>query len=186
MENYRTQEDFLNRLFKQYKSNTNKEDVFIKVKILDSFYSTNLKEGLDNMVSKIIKNKEFDIMLENGDLKLIDTIKKVKSTKHRTKDCISFASKYCNRYKELKFPIYDKYVKQMLVLINKATNFHDNFTINDIKNYKEYVKVVNAFIDEFNKDKVGKEQLNYKSFDRYIWTWAKEILNKIKNTNKNR
>ena len=64
----------------------------------------------------------------------------------------------------------------MLVLINKVNKFYNNFSFNDINTYEKYTKVVDAFIDEFNKDKVKKECLDYKSFDRYIWTWAKEIL----------
>ena len=67
MKNYAIQEEFLDELFKQHKSNSKERDVFIKVKVLDSFYSTNLKEGLDSMVTNIVKYKKFDYMLNNGD-----------------------------------------------------------------------------------------------------------------------
>lgn len=182
MKNYPLQEKFLDKLFSEYKNNTDEGAVFIKVRVLDSFYSTNLKEGLDDMVENIVSIENFDDMLKKGDIKLIDKIKKVKSTKYKTKDCISFASKYCSRYQKSKFAIYDKYVKQMLCLINKATNFAERKLTIDCMHkmsYKEYCKVVDKFIDKFNKDKLKNQKINYKTFDCYIWTWAKEILYKI-------
>ena len=182
MKNYPLQEDFLDELFNKYKSNTDEGSVFIKVRVLDSFYSTNLKEGLDDMVKNIISIGDFDKLLKCGEIKLIDKIKNVKSTRYDTKECISFASKYCSRYEKDKFAIYDKYVKQMLWLINKATGFAGRvLKIDEIHemSYKKYCSLVDKFIKEFNDGKQPKEQLDYKSFDRYIWTWAKEILNKI-------
>ncbi len=182
MKNYALEEKFLNDLFNKYKSNKNREEVFIKVRVLDSFYSTNLKEGLNDMVDNIIKIKNFDKLLKDGNIKLIDKMKNVKSTRYNKKECISFASKYCSRYQKEKFAIYDKYVKEMLYLINKATGFTGKqLKVSDVHkmNYKEFCSIVDCFIKKFNENKPKKEKLNYKSFDRYIWTWAKEILYKI-------
>lgn len=182
MKNYPLQEDFLDELFNNYKSNTDEGYVFIKVRVLDSFYSTNLKEGLDDMVKNIISIGDFDKLLKSGEIKLIDKIKNVKSTRYDTKECISFASKYCSRYEKDKFAIYDKYVKQMLWLINKATGFAGRvLKIDEMHemSYKEYCSIVDCFIKKFNEGKPTKEYINYKSFDSYIWTWAKEILYKI-------
>ncbi len=183
MKKYPLQEKFLDKLFSEYKSNNDEYEVFIKVKVLDFFYSTNLKEGLDEMVKKICevsKDDNFDKKLKKGDKKLINKICKVKSTLYGTKDCTSFASKYCSRYEKDKFPIYDKLVKQMLCLINEATNFTGKkISINKMKEYEDYCSIVDKFINKFNEGKKLKEQIDYKSFDRYIWTWAKEILHKI-------
>ena len=121
----------MKEVFHKYKSNDVTEQVFIKVKVLDSFYSTNLKEGLDDMVKNITKVKNFNVLLKKDPIKLVNKIKNVKSTLHDTKECISFASKYCNRCNEKEFPIYDKYVKQMLCLIDRAKPFYSEESASD-------------------------------------------------------
>lgn len=193
---YTVYDEFLDELFLKQEYKKNESDIFIRVKILDSFYSTNLKEGTDDMVHNIKYIKNFIKRIKKGDLSLINDISNVKSNRHKTKNSkelkdskdkrdsknsTSFASKYCNRYNDKKFPIYDKYVRQMLVLINKVTNFNDGkLTLSQISDYKEYCKIIDKFIERFNK--LNRDQtMDYKLFDRYIWTWAKEIIHNIEN-----
>lgn len=199
--NLDVQEDFLKEVFHKYKSNNITKHVFIKVKLLDSFYSTNLKEGLDDMVKNITKVKNFNVLPKGNPVKLVNKIKNVKSTLHDTKECISFASKYCNRCNEKGFPIYDKYVKQMLYLIDRAKPFYckesasdetdekpsskksiKHLSMNEIDSYKGYKCAVDKFIKKFNDENGKGEKMNYKQFDRYLWTWAKEILYNLNKT----
>lgn len=172
MKNYKIQEIILNDLF--VGKNKYKADIDFKIRMLDLFYSTNLKEGKGKMIRNIQKKEIMD-RIEKGDKNVIKKISKVKSNKHGKKDCISFASKYCSRYNENCFPIYDKYVKQMLCLINRVTKFTaENISFSTLHDYNKYCEIVDDFIQAFYNN--TGIRLNYKKFDRYIWTWAKEIL----------
>ena len=88
----------------------------------------------------------------------------------------------------------------MLVLINKVNSFNinddgDNKVKKNTKekgnsnkklsDYQEYCKNVDSFKEKFNKENKG-HKIDYKKMDRYIWTWAKEILYKINKKRKNK
>ena len=171
MMHYPVQEKIIDKLFKDPKINE-----LVKIKILDNFYSTNLKEGISKMYKNIVK-KEAKERIARGDIKVVKDISKVGSNIYGKKECTSFSSKYCSRYNKSCFPIYDKYVKQMLCLINQANNFFlKKVSYKELYDYEKYCDVVNAFIEKFYNQ--TKYKLSYKEFDRYIWTWAKEIIYK--------
>ncbi|MCQ2522166.1 MAG: hypothetical protein MJ105_07290 [Lachnospiraceae bacterium] len=76
LENYRLQEDALNRLFYELcPNNINISDVLLKVATLNDFYSTNIFSVYP--VAKHILELNIDNRLENGDEALIDDIKAV-------------------------------------------------------------------------------------------------------------
>lgn len=178
---YPVQEDILDKIFKKYPKNNDRVEVWKKVTLVDSYYSTNLKEGIWDAVLNITKLENFDEEVKKGNWEVVDNISSVfrmtpgdENTK--SKDVISFSSKYCSRINPDGFPIYDKYVRQMLVLIQKKHPFLEDlekWKINSMNgNYENFVYVMKAFCTSsfFNKE------INYKDADRYLWTWAKEII----------
>ncbi len=183
MMEYKLQEEMLNKLFDKYQLNdtmnadniTKYDIVWLKCTMLDKCYSTNIKEGKSDMVSNILNpDNEFDKNVKAGNLDIITKIMRVRSTRYEYKNVISFASKYCSRHNPKAFPIYDKYVKQMLYYINKKYNFTDKIN-NDYWDKKDYVEFKNV-LDDFIKYFFAEEQYDYKTIDMYLWGWAKEIL----------
>lgn len=174
MFNYEIQENALNKLFHAIPENSNPIDVWKKVSLVDSYYSTNLKEGIWDAVLNIVDLDNFNQRVSDGDWGVVEEISKVYSAKtSNVKESISFASKYCSRMQPDKFPIYDKYVRQMLALIQKYHPFLEK--AEDIKSIdKNYIAFANV-MSEFCTFFFGNE-IDYKMADRYLWTWAKSII----------
>ena len=186
MADYYYQEKVLREIFNKYPQNINVKIVQFKCRMLDKYYSTNLKEALNlnlqnNIIDKIL-NSNFDKEVNNVDcvVNLVNKIKQTNSSLYDSKNVLSFASKYCSMHNSKIYPIYDKYVRQMLYFINKYHNFTQiQFTIT--KNSKNTIydnyELYKQIIDEFNKF-FFEGKLNYKEIDIYLWLWAKDILRK--------
>lgn len=177
MDVYRLQEKVLNEIFAAYGDNRDRRCVSFKVGLVDKYYSANLKEGFDDMVENISGYENFNDDVIKGDLGVVYEIMHVRSNvaKSKTKDCMSFASKYCSRIAPDKYPIYDKYVKYMLCSINDGFRFMGEESLNKKSldtSYGYYTKVLDMFDEYFFEGK-----LSYKELDRYLWTWAKKLKN---------
>ena len=174
MEYYPVQEVILDQKFQKYLLNVDEEIVRFKVRLVDMYYSTSLKEGFGDMVDNILNCKDFDVRVQAGDISLVNELKQVKSNRYGRKNCVSFVSKYCSRINPSAFPIYDKYVRELLYWINSVYDFYtpsfDSGALYD--NYILYKDVIDAFIDVFFSG-----NMSYKDFDKYVWTWAKKLLN---------
>ena len=184
---YVYQEKILEEVFKKYPDNTDEQIVRFKCNLVDKFYSTNLKEAISpkfkherSIVEIIIKEEDFDKKVRSNDeetqLKLIEDLKTVYSKRANdgTKEVTSFVSKYCSRHNPNGFPIYDRYVRELLYYINKYHPYtEEKFTKKALENdYRLYKKVIDAFRDKF----FPNQKIGYKTLDCYLWTWAKEIL----------
>ena len=121
LENYTAQEKALNKLFWDlYKSNNDIVDVLAKVAILNDFYSTNIFDTYT--VAKHIVDLDIDERLEQGDLTLVKDIACVE-IKSKNKYLYSFATKYCSHHYEEKYPIFDSYVRKVLIYFRNKDNF---------------------------------------------------------------
>jgi hypothetical protein len=188
---YPLQEGVLDAFFKEHSINTTsdkseKEWVKAKCRLLDNYYHTNLKEGLDDAVNDICnKDIDFDGRISSTSqenvVKLVEDISKVQSNKSESKEAISFASKYCSHYNDKGFPIYDKYVRSMLCLINRKRPFLNGKSLRKKTmngEYGAFYSAMNAFCS--CTDFWGDKGIDFKTADRYLWTWAKEILHEKK------
>ncbi len=169
-------ENLLDEIFKEYNhSNKNVKEMFIKCVLLDKFYSTNIKHMVD-LVQNLcnIDENEYKNMLENGTPQLVNIMKKVALEKDKDINYLSFASKYCKRYNEKCFPIYDTIVKDVLKHYLSTINFYTSDKNVDWSDYTSYKRVVDEFIKAFPFIE------NYVMLDRYLWTMGKEKLEGIK------
>ncbi|WP_205852853.1 hypothetical protein [Mycoplasma phocoeninasale] len=167
-ENNVTQELGLDELFnKVWPNNVDLKEIMIKIAALDHFYSTNIFSAYD--LAKHILKLNIDSRLQLGDATLVDDIKKV-SVKNKIINFYSFASKYCNRHRPDDYPIYDSYVKKVLIWFRNQDNFSD-FEEEDLKQYPKFKDVINDFINFY-------ELNNYKlmEIDKYIWQLGKEYF----------
>lgn len=169
-DHYIWQESSLDKLFhKDYKYNTDLNEILIKCSCLNDFYSTNI--FLIYPVAKNIFDLRIDKRLEQGDPSLVNDIARV-NISGKEKTFYSFASKYCSHHNNIEFPIYDYFVDRMLVYFQKKDKF-SNFKRDDLK---DYVKFKNILID-FKKF-YDIDEFNLRDIDKYLWIAGKEYFPK--------
>ena len=169
LEDYESQERAVNRVFRDYYSNSDLENILIKCSVLNDFYSTNIFKIYP--VAKHILSLHIDERLKGGDPTLVDDIAK-NDIGGKIKNFYSFASKYCSHHNQLEFPIYDSYVHKVLKYYQKVDRF-SRFDENDLKNYPKFKKI----LIEFRKF-YGLEQFNLKELDKYLWQFGKKYFPK--------
>lgn len=170
LENYHLQEDALDKLFFELcPENTEIADILLKVATLNVFYSTNIFSVYQ--VAKHILSLDIDKRLEDGDVTLVDDVKRV-TINGSDKNFYSFATKYCSHHRPLDFPIYDSYVEKVLIYFKKKDKF-DKFKAADLKDYKKFKSILISFRNFY-----GLDQYNLKQIDKYIWQLGKKYFPK--------
>lgn len=170
LENYRLQEDALNRLFFSLcPANTDLSDILLKVAVLNDFYSTNIFSVYP--VAKHILSLDIDARLKAGDVTLVSDIQKV-TINNVEKNFYSFATKYCSHHNPLDYPIYDSYVEKVLCFFRDRDGFAA-FKTDELKNYVKFKGVLIDFRAFYGLDKY-----NLKEIDKYIWQLGKEYFPK--------
>lgn len=165
LENYKAQENALNKLFfGDFKRNDNLDNILIKCSVLNDFYSTNIFDVYT--VAKNILSLDIDKRLESGDPTLVNDISKV-VIKGKEKHFYSFASKYCSLHLPDAYPIYDSYVEKVLKYFRKI-NPKFNFKNEDLKDYLKFKEILLKFQKLYSIEKYSLKQL-----DRYIWLLGK-------------
>ena len=168
LENYTLQEKSLSLLFNELcPGNTIIENVLLKVSALNDFYSTNIYDTYT--VAKHILSCDIDSDLEKGDLGLVNKIALVEIS-GKKKNFYSFASKYCSHHKPEIYPIYDSYVVKMLMHFKKKDKFC-RFKKDDLKTYKEFLRVIIAFQTFY-----GLNDFSLRQIDIYLWMVGKEFF----------
>ena len=174
MENYRNQENALNKLFHEtYPKNNDINEILIKVATLNDFYSTHILNIFK--VAEHIKNIEnLDDRLQKGDEKLVKEIAKVGLKNKNGKKIIfySFATKFCSHHNDKDFAIYDRYVEKILMHFKKLDNFSKNFTKKE--DLKEYSNFKSILFDDFRV--YYKLDCNLKGLDRYLWQLGRKYF----------
>jgi hypothetical protein len=167
LEDYSSQEEAVNRVFRDYNSNKELENILIKCSILNDFYSTNIFKIYP--VAKHIQNLDIDSRLKEGDPTLVDEIAKI-TIGGKTKNFYSFASKYCSHHNQLDFPIYDSYVHKVLKYYRNVDKFFD-FEESDLKAYPKFKNILVEFRSFYKLD-----EYNLKELDKYLWQFGKEYF----------
>lgn len=165
---YVIQEDITKSLFAQYPKNTDVEEVFVKAKTLNLFYSTQIISIYS--IAEVICSLDIDKKLKDNDFNVVneiaDTIKAKCNGKRRE---YVFAAKYCALHKLDVFPLFDSKAETALIQLNKEHPFSD-FENSALRDYPKYVKIYHEFIQKFSL-----EQLSLREIDLYLWTLGKEI-----------
>ncbi len=156
----RIQDSILETIKTQYSSDSI-EDIYTKVTLINSFYSTNIYDvwQMSNHIKDLeIPQSDFD----NGKTDLVDKIADV-TFNNKKYTMYSFATKYCSLHNSKAYPIFDSYVADVLIYLkntNKVTNLYKKQSdFLDYKKYKVIIKTIN--------DKLGN--VGYKKTDMYLW-----------------
>lgn len=170
LENYRLQEDALDKLFLDLcTKNIEISDILLKVVALNDFYSTNIFSVYP--VAKHILSLDIDSRLNSGDITLISDLQKV-IIGGTVKNFYSFSTKYCSHHKPLDFPIYDSYVEKVLCYFRDRDRF-SNFKTLELKDYKKFKDTLVEF-----KYFYGLDKYDLKKIDRYMWQLGKDYFPK--------
>ena len=169
-EHYVWQESSLDKLFhKDYKYNTDLNEILIKCSCLNDFYSTNIFSIYP--IAKKIFELNIDKRLKEGDPTLVNDIAHI-TINDKEKYFYSFASKYCSHHNNIEFPIYDYFVDRMLMYFKKKDKF-SSFTQADLKDYVKFKKILIEFKKYYNID-----EYNLRDIDKYLWIAGKEYFPK--------
>lgn len=170
LENYRLQEDALNKLFFELcPKNQDITDILLKASTLNNFYSTNIFSIYP--VAKHIRAMDIDARLEAGDVTLVGDIQYV-TIGETLKNFYSFATKYCSHHNPLDYPIYDSFVDEVLCYFRKRDGFSD-FQDGDLKDYSKFKSILIEFRAFY-----GLEKYKLKQIDQYVWQLGKEYFPK--------
>lgn len=160
----------INNLINQYPQNNIFEDVLLKVTVINSLYSTFIRDvtGMSRHIVKL----GIDSRLAKDDLSLVEDI----ATKHgigRGKNgsrFFSFATKYCNWHRQNAYPIYDSYVEKILIAFRDTYHF-SVFKNSELKDYYCLKRVIDEFIEKYSLT-----EFNMKAIDKFLWRYGKEIF----------
>lgn len=167
---YKLQERCLNLLFQNLcPSNSESEQILLKVSALNDFYSTNIFDT--HSVAEHIRLIRPEDRISLGDFTIVDQIARI-TIREKTRHLYSFASKYCSHHNPEVFPIYDKYVGRMLIhFMNK-----DRFTLfanKEVKVYARFVEIIRAFQNYYSLHRYTLRQL-----DIYLWLAGKDVFSR--------
>lgn len=151
-------------------ANTDLRIVMVKCSTLNDFYSTNIYK-VYAVAGNIVSIPDFDARLRQGDPDLVKAIAEVGG-----RSFYSFATKYCSHHQPTLFPIYDRYVADVLDALRKQNPGKLPFCRkDDLRDYSTFLKVIDAIRAVF-----GLEGYSYKDIDRYLWLLGKEYFKKFK------
>lgn len=188
------QEELLTKVFQKNtitKENTNLDIILMKVTMLNSFYSTMIKNKDLVAVARYIECLEFDKELVKYKYKGQPNIELVYELAYGIKDfaddeinnIYSFASKYCAWHEPNLYPIVDSYTKGVLYKINKELNLWKTIPHNNSAGYKRITHKALNHYDVYYELYMGvlsyiKEEykltLSLKQLDIFLYEYGKE------------
>ena len=153
----------------EFSRNTSLRHIIVKCAVLNDFYATNIYQ-IEPVARNIASIRDFDRRLERGDFSLVGEIAKADKVKNFN---YSFATKYCSHHKPELFPIYDRYVADVLMFLRRK--YPEIFKFRSRENLKDYDTFVEAI--ETVRQNFGLEDYSYKDIDRYLWQLGKDFYN---------
>jgi len=167
LDNYVCHERALNDLFFNLcPQNKTIESIILKISVLNNFYSTNIFDVYG--VAKHYMNFDIDERLQREDETLVDDLARVTLKDDKKWHFYSFATKYCSHHKPLAYPIYDRYVSEVLKFFRSRDGFCQ-FKNAELMQYHSFKSIIDQF-----KRFYGLDQFSYKQIDQYIWQLGKD------------
>lgn len=163
----------LKRLFTEtYPKNISLCDIIAKAAALNSIYSTYIYSFYP--IAKSILSLNVDERLRVGDETLVKDI--LSSFKQDgAMEHFSFATKYCSFHNQEAFPIYDKYVDEILWYFNGLEKF-SKYRRGDIQEKHDYLKFKSVLRDF--RSCFGLEKYSTKELDQFLWQFGKDYFSK--------
>ncbi len=158
------------KLFDKFPTNTNIEDIILKISVINDLYSTNIF-GTFKLAEHILRI-EIDKDLKTNNPNLVHKIATghgIQLKKNNKEiNFYSFATKYCNWHKKDFYPIYDLFVDKIIRQYRKQDNFY-KFKNEELKNYKKFIEIIENFKSYYNFSDFGLKEI-----DKFLWIYGKE------------
>lgn len=185
--NYVDDDNAIKLLVNTFPNNNKIEEIIVKVYTLNFIYKTYIIKPYNIAVN--IFNKKIDNKLRQGDPSVVDDIaighNVFKNGVGKEFRFYSFATKYCYYHNNELFPLYDRYLENIIWEFKKNENasgfkFFSDFKREDLKEYSKYINILNSFKQAFKLTEFSIREL-----DIFLWSYGKEwwSVNK-KNKNK--
>jgi|GEM_PF-1065710 len=164
LSNYYTQESKIKSLVKSHPTNTSKEVVDDKVRMLNGYYSTRVPR--ESMVKNILNISHVDKSMRNGDTSIVHLIAKT------DKNYFSFATKFCALHEPNLYPIYDNFVWSLFIFLAKQGFFSEQtyslfkYVEQSPNGYTNYKIIYEEFIQ---KTGIRRYCKSYRQVDAYLW-----------------
>ena len=153
------------------KKNITLDQIYKKVVLLNSLYSTNIFATF-NVSLKIYKIQNFINRVKQGDISLINEIRRHRISGQK-KNFYSFATKYCHHHNPGAFPIYDSLVvKALLFFLNKEET--KEYVWKKMKEYKYFKASMDDLAELWKLPKSYK----YEKLDKFLWEYGKKLNGK--------
>lgn len=173
LDRYRNVEEALMRLFASRGSAfLDRSDLLIKCSALNDFYSTSIF-SVYRVVEHYSKIENLGGRMADGDIALIGELRNVPiNDEGKTRDFLSFATKFCAHHNPEAYPIYDSYVDKMLrELRNRDHKLQ--FKNNDLKDYESFRDIICQMRIVY-----GIDDLSFRQLDIMLWLGGKEYFPK--------
>lgn len=146
--------------FAAHPENTSEHSVYTKVVLVNSLYSTHLRDPL-GMARHILGLDRLDAQLEEGEVDAVERI--ANDGRHY----VSFASKYGHFHNKTAFPMYDSFV--VVALRQQLQKRGSSFP-----SYTEFFKAIKGF-----REQAGLASVSWEDLDKYLWLYGqKKALDK--------
>ncbi len=110
----------ISRLIASFPRNTSQKEVLLKVVVINNLSGTAIIDT--STVADHIVKQAIDGLLEAGDPNAVDLIAKVRLG-NKVRNNHSFASKFCSWHNRQEYPIYDRFVDELLWAYRKQDGF---------------------------------------------------------------
>lgn len=190
---YKLQDEILNELFDK-QSDIGMKTTFLRVKLLNEFYSTNVPDvciysvakniannvALHKLIMKPKTNTDKNDAVEQISYLLTEKIFDVDNKPKIAKEIYSFATKFCHFSNPKEYSIYDKYVANLLADYIKKYKDRDVFKEIIIR-YNESAKDNFINCEKITKTSILASLKDYKTFISFIDAFINECNIKGKN-----
>ena len=165
---YQFDEDTLKLIFAKFNDTNDPKHMYARLLALNSIYSTKLDSNKLRILADVLIEQTTDINLNDYSPDIVDNIRTGFKDEYGY-DPYSFVSKYFSHINEDAYPIFDSYVKMMLLWYRHIFEDFD-FDIDDIDDYDRFKTILENFISIFDLN------CNLRTADKFLWTAGKEFF----------
>jgi hypothetical protein len=158
-------------LIERYPLNTNISEVYVKVKILNVLYSTQIL-GIGAVAERIVECA-IDPRLERGDPEVVAAIANVQY-KDKKRCNYSFATKYCSWHRPEEYPIFDSRAVASLQAYRsqEPSKPFAKFVRDDLWDFPKFCGVITKFREDFEL-----EDFSVKDIDKFLYETGSDYFN---------
>lgn len=195
---YSQEDQFVDDVFKTRLSNSDEQNMVIKISVLNAFYNLQIRDIniplIASHIKRINETESFDNLIKDESLDAVEKLRHMRIFPARMKydpskqikeddlipvDYYSFATKYCSfqsrAFGKDSYPIFDSFVAGMLIGIRDTyskelmNNKIWEFNNCELKEYKTFKRIIDDLKRVF-----GLQNYDYKQIDQYLWLYGKE------------